>query len=80
MTGSSNGDIMGALQSLPGTQKVGEDGKLYIRGGDSNELGTYIDGMHVFSPYTANAQDTPSRGRFSPFILRESIYLWAAMN
>jgi len=70
MTGSSNGDIMGALQSLPGTQKVGEDGKLYIRGGDSNELGTYIDGMHVFSPYTANAQDTPSRGRFSPFIFK----------
>lgn len=70
MTGSSNGDIIGALQSLPGTQKVGEDGKLYIRGGDSNEIGTYIDGMHVFSPYTANAQDTPSRGRFSPFIFK----------
>ncbi|NAW51033.1 TonB-dependent receptor [Elizabethkingia argentiflava] len=70
MTGSSNGDIVGALQSLPGTQKVGEDGKLYIRGGDSNELGTYIDGMHVFSPYTASAQDTPSRGRFSPFIFK----------
>lgn len=70
MTGSSNGDIVGALQSLPGTQKVGEDGKLYIRGGDSNELGTYIDGMHVFSPYTANSQDTPSRGRFSPFIFK----------
>lgn len=70
MTGSSNGDVVGALQSLPGTQKVGEDGKLYIRGGDNNELGTYIDGMHVFSPYTANAQDTPSRGRFSPFIFK----------
>ncbi|QDP85579.1 hypothetical protein FNJ88_08390 [Chryseobacterium sp. SNU WT5] len=70
MTGSSNGDVMGALQSLPGTQRVGEDGKLYIRGGDSNELGTYIDGMHVFSPYTASSQDTPSRGRYSPFIFK----------
>ena len=37
MSGNSCGDIIGALQSLPGTQKVGEDGKLYVRGGESNE-------------------------------------------
>lgn len=68
MTGSSNGDIYGALQSLPGTQKVGEDGKLYIRGGENRETQTFIDGMHVLEPYTSTAQDMPSRGRFSPFL------------
>ncbi|WP_143304649.1 TonB-dependent receptor [Chitinophaga vietnamensis] len=68
MTGSSNGDIYGALQSLPGTQKVGEDGKLYIRGGENRETQTFIDGMHVLMPYTSTAQNMPSRGRFSPFL------------
>lgn len=33
--GSSCGDIVAALQTLPGSQKVGEDGKLYVRGGSS---------------------------------------------
>lgn len=70
MTGSSNGDIYGALQSLPGTQKVGEDGKLYIRGGEDRETQTYIDGMHVLVPYTSNGQQIPSRSRFSPFLFK----------
>lgn len=70
MTGSSNGDIFGALQSLPGSQKVGEDGKLYVRGGDSRETQTFIDGMHVLIPYTSNSPDTPSRGKFSPFLFQ----------
>lgn len=70
MTGSSNGDIYGALMSLPGTQKVGEDGKLYIRGGDNRETQTFIDGMHVLSPYSITAQDMPARGRFSPFLFQ----------
>lgn len=70
MTGSSNGDIFAALQSLPGTQKVGEDGKLYIRGGESRETQTFIDGMHVLVPYTSSAQNTVARSRFSPFLFK----------
>lgn len=70
MTGSSNGDIYGALMALPGTQKVGEDGKLYIRGGDNRETQTFIDGMHVLNPYSITAQDMPARGRFSPFLFQ----------
>lgn len=37
MTGSSCGDIFAALESLPGVQKVGENGRLYVRGGDNFE-------------------------------------------
>ncbi len=70
MTGSSNGDIFAALQSLPGTQKVGEDGKLYIRGGEDRETQTFIDGMHVLIPYTSPAQNTTARSRFSPFLFK----------
>ncbi len=70
MTGSSNGDIYGAIQSLPGTQKVGEDGKLYVRGGDAEETQMFIDGMHVLVPYTSPAQNTPARSKFSPFLFK----------
>lgn len=68
--GGSCGDIVAALQSLPGTQKVGENGKLYVRGGDSEECQTYVNGMHVLRPYTTSAPDSPSRGRFSPFLFK----------
>jgi len=70
MTGSSNGDIYAALQSLPGTQKVGENGRLYVRGGESNETQTFINGMHVLAPYTTNAENSVQRSRFSPFLFK----------
>lgn len=50
MAGNSCGDIVAALQTLPGTQKVGENGKLYVRGGESEECQTFINGMHVLVP------------------------------
>lgn len=70
LDGGSCGDIVSALQSLPGTQKVGEDGKLYVRGGSSEECQTYINGMHVLRPYSTTAPNSPSRGRFSPFLFK----------
>lgn len=70
MAGNSCGDIVAALQTLPGTQKVGENGKLYVRGGESEECQTFINGMHVLVPYSTNTENTAVRGRFSPFIFK----------
>ncbi len=70
MAGNSCGDIVAALQTLPGTQKVGEDGKLYVRGGESEECQTFVNGMHVLVPYSTNAENTAVRGRFSPFLFK----------
>ena len=70
MSGNSCGDVVAALQSLPGTQKVGEDGKLYVRGGESNECQTFVNGMHVLVPYSTNTENTAVRGRFSPFLFK----------
>ena len=70
MTGNSCGDIVAALQTLPGTQKVGEDGKLYVRGGESEECQTFINGMHVLVPYSTNTKNSATRGRFSPFLFK----------
>ena len=36
-TASALGDFVGALQTLPGTTTVAEDGRLFVRGGDANE-------------------------------------------
>lgn len=34
-TAGSNGNIIAALQTLPGTQNVAEDGRLFVRGGEA---------------------------------------------
>ena len=70
MSGNSCGDIVAALQTLPGTQKVGESGKLYVRGGESDECQTFINGMHVLVPYSTNTENNAVLGRFSPFLFK----------
>jgi outer membrane cobalamin receptor len=67
-TAGSNADIVAALQTLPGTQTVGESGRLFVRGGESDEAQTYIDGIRVAQPYGSTTQNLPTRGRFSPFL------------
>lgn len=67
-TAGSAGDIVAALQSLPGTQTVGESGRLFVRGGEADETQTFVDGLRVAQPYGASANNIPTRGRFSPFL------------
>jgi len=69
-TAGATADIAGALNTLPGTQKVGETGRLFVRGGDGNETRTFIDGMVVLDAYGPSAPNTPSRGRFLPFMFK----------
>ena len=69
-TAGSMGDVMAAMQNLPGTQANPEDGRLFIRGGDARETKIFIDGMRVFSPFTRTVAGTPSRGRYSPFLFK----------
>lgn len=69
-TAGATADIAGALNTLPGTQKVGETGRLFVRGGDGSETRTFIDGMSVLDAYGPSAPNTPSRGRFLPFMFK----------
>lgn len=69
-TAGATADIAGALNTLPGTQKVGETGRLFVRGGDGNEARTFIDGMVVYDPYNPSSPNAPSRGRFLPFMFK----------
>ena len=67
-TASALGDFVGALQTLPGTTTVAEDGRLFVRGGEADETQIFIDGIRVFTPYTPTTNNIPTRGRYSPFL------------
>ena len=69
-TASAMGDFVGALQTLPGTATVGEDGRLFVRGGAAEETQIFIDGARVFTPFTPTANNLPTRGRYSPFLFK----------
>ncbi len=69
-TAGAVGDFVGALQTLPGTSTVSEDGRLFVRGGSAGETQVFIDGLRVFQPFTASANNIPTRGRFSPFLFK----------
>ncbi|MFD0797983.1 carboxypeptidase-like regulatory domain-containing protein [Maribacter chungangensis] len=69
-TAGAAGDFVGALQTLPGTSNVSEDGRLFVRGGQAGETQVFIDGLRVFQPFNATANNIPTRGRFSPFLFK----------
>ena len=69
-TAGALGDFVGALQTLPGTSNVSEDGRLFVRGGDAEETQIFIDGIRVFTPFSPSPNNIPTRGRFSPFLFK----------
>ncbi len=64
------GDFVGALQTIPGTATVAEDGRLFVRGGEAEETQIFIDGARVFTPFTPTTNNIPTRGRYSPFLFK----------
>jgi hypothetical protein len=73
-TAGAVGDVYGALQALPGTTINGESGRLFVKGGDSEESQTYIDGSLVSSPYISSAPNLATRGRFNPFMFKGTVF------
>lgn len=73
-TAGALGDVYGALQFLPGTQRVGEEAGLFVRGGDASETATIIDGMIVQQPFFSTIPDVASRARFSPFLFKGTFF------
>jgi hypothetical protein len=73
-TAGANGDIYGALQTLPGTTNNPESGRLFVKGGTGEESQTYIDGTLVLVPYTSSPPLTSTFGRFDPFMFRGTIF------
>ena len=68
------GDALSVIRTLPGTSNAGDEGGLFVRGGEQNETKTFIDGLMVESPYTAKLPSVPVRGRFSPMLFRGTVF------
>ncbi|MEQ8924254.1 MAG: TonB-dependent receptor [Fulvivirga sp.] len=73
-TSGALGDVIGALTKLPGTSTVGNDGRLFVRGGDASETNIYFDGLQVGNAYGSTAQNVPTRSRFNPNLFRGSFF------
>ncbi|MFP5039571.1 TonB-dependent receptor [Parasediminibacterium sp. JCM 36343] len=73
-TGGANADITNAIKTLPGAQQVGEQEGLFVRGGTGYETKQFIDGTLVNNPYNASVPDIASRGRFSPFLFKGTVF------
>ena len=73
-TASANGDITGALKTLPGAQQVGESEGLFVRGGTAAETKTFIDGTLVNNFFYSSVPNIAQCGRFSPFIFKGTVF------
>lgn len=73
-TASGNGDVTGALKTLPGAQQVGEKEGLFVRGGTAAETKTFIDGTLVNNFFYSSVPNISQRGRFSPFIFKGTVF------
>jgi vitamin B12 transporter len=73
-TAGSNADITAALKTLPGAQQIGEQEGLFVRGGAGYEAKQYIDGTLVNNPYYSSVPDIATRGRFSPFLFKGTVF------
>lgn len=73
-TAGGEGDIYGAVQTLPGSTRVGDQGGLFVRGGTGAETKTIIDGLNVNNPFLAAVPDIATRGRFSPFLFKGTVF------
>lgn len=69
-TAGAGADITAAMNLLPGTQRVGEQEGLFVRGGSNAEAKVVIDGLIVQNPYFSSMPDVQSRGRFQPFMFK----------
>ncbi len=73
-TASANGDITGALKTLPGAQTIGEQEGLFVRGGTAAETRTFIDGTLVNNFFYSSAPNIAGYSRFSPFIFKGTVF------
>jgi CarboxypepD_reg-like domain len=74
VTTGADADIYSALETLPGTQQVGETEGLFVRGGSASETKTVVDEMVVQNPFFSSIPDIPSRGRFSPMLFKGTFF------
>ncbi len=73
-TAGALADITGALNTLPGTATVANDGRLFVRGGDATETAIFFDGLRVGNAYGTTTSGLPTRNRFNAALLKGTFF------
>ncbi len=73
-TAGALGSVEGALSTLPGTATVGNDGRLFVRGGDASETAIFFDGLRVGNAYGTSTAGVPTRSRFNPILFKGTFF------
>ena len=66
-TAGSNGDVVKAMQMMPGTQQNNTDNGLFVRGGDAYEAAVIVDGIVTQSAFASGPPGVATRSRFNAF-------------
>lgn len=66
-TAGSNGDVVKAMQMMPGTQQAATENGLFIRGGDNYEAAVIVDGIVTQSAFASGPPGMATRSRFNAF-------------
>jgi len=74
------GDVIGALNMLPGTSNNANDGRLFVRGGTADETALFIDGLRLGSAYGSSLSGIPTRGRFNPQLFKGNFFSTGAYS
>ncbi len=73
-TAGALADVTGALNTLPGTATVANDGRLFVRGGDATETAIFFDGLRVGNAYGTSTSGLPTRNRFNPALFKGTFF------
>ncbi|NEN22688.1 TonB-dependent receptor [Cryomorpha ignava] len=73
-TAGALADITGALNTLPGTATVANDGRLFVRGGDASETAIFFDGLRVGNAYGSTTSGLPTRNRFNAALFKGTFF------
>lgn len=73
-TAGAIADIASALRTMPGAAPQSNQTGFFVRGGDANETGAYMDGLLVKNPFGSHLPDISNLSRFSAFMFKESTF------
>lgn len=66
-TAGAGADVVKAMEMLPGTQKVGADNGMFVRGGDASEAAIVVDEMVIQNAFFSGPPGVSTRSRFGAF-------------
>jgi vitamin B12 transporter len=67
-------DLANAMRALPGTQQIGEQAGLFVRGGTNEEAKQFIDGLLMKNPNFSNVPGILQPARVSPFLFKGILF------